>query len=90
MSASMSVNAVFVWLNETLGLSIPTLPLTRWPSVMTTLWNMLTKGPVPPPVSSPDSWVISIPGSLDGMLPPGATIALENLTIVVEPAGSTQ
>ncbi|MGH6692365.1 MAG: hypothetical protein ACREF4_16985 [Gammaproteobacteria bacterium] len=81
-----TVNAVVVWLNARFGLSLPTLPLAGWPSVMVTLWKMAVPGPVPPPISSPDRWEIPIAGSLPGMLPPTATLELTNLCLIVDPA----
>lgn len=78
-----TVNAVFGWLNGLLGLAIPTLPLLGWPFVMTSLWNMSVTGAVPPPISSPDCWVINIDGDLDGLLPNGATLQVTDLQIIV-------
>lgn len=78
-----TVNAVLGWLNGLFGLGVPTLPLVGWPLVMISLWNMAVSGAVPPPISSPDCWVINIDGDLDGLLPDGATLQVTDLQIVV-------
>lgn len=83
IAALNTVNAVFGWLNSIFRLGIPTLPLLGWPFVMTSLWDMAVTGAVPPPVSSPDCWVINIDGDLDGLLPTGATLQVTDLQIIV-------
>ena len=89
-SPAETVNDVFAWLNNLLGLNIPLLPLKGWPSVMKTLWNYFTGGV--PPVTSPSEvpvipgyhvqMEIPIEGTL-GVFPPGSKVDLENLCIYV-------
>ncbi len=87
-SPAITVNAVMEWLNEKLGLKIPTLPLSGWPAVLKSLWEMFIKGTYP---SGPLPWKISIDGSWPAIFPQiGPTpVQLQNLTINVQQTSST-
>jgi hypothetical protein len=89
-SPPLIVNDVFAWLNKLFGFNIPLLPLTGWPSIFKTVWNMFVGGE-PPPASPPEVLVpphyhvvyeIPIEGTLE-ILPPGSKVDLENLCIFV-------
>ena len=82
-SPAQTVNDIIVWLNSLFGLRIPTLPLTGWPSVVTTLWNLFVKDVPPEPTGSPWVWEIPVVGTLD-VFPPGAKLELTDLSIVVQ------
>lgn len=82
-SPALTVNDLIVRLNSLFGLSIPTLPLTGWPSLVKTLWNLFVKDVPPEPTGSPWLWEIPVEGSLD-VFPPGAKVELTDLSIVVE------
>ena len=84
-STALIVNDVMQWLNTRFGLRIPMLPLTGWPAVIKTLWNMFIGGspPTPWPPEHALPWIIPIEGTLE-VFPPEASAVLENLCIVVE------
>ena len=84
-SPALIVNDVIQWLNAAFGLRIPTLPLTGWPAVMKTLWNLFLGGspPTPWPPEHELPWTIPIEGTL-AVFPPESVAVLENLRIVVK------
>jgi hypothetical protein len=82
-SPALIVNDVILHVNSLFGLNIPTLPLVGWPPVVRKLWNMFVPDVPPEPTGSPWLWEIPIEGSLDAF-PPGATLELTNLSILIE------
>jgi len=85
MSSPLTFDSTIVFINETFGLSIPTLPfLSTWMAPFTALWELLVSGSLPKP-SQPLPWTIEMSGSW--LVPVGGTVALQNVTITVAAAG---
>lgn len=78
-----TVNSLIEWLNETLGLELPTLPLAGAPAIVQVLWEMYIVGDFP---SGPMPWSVSIDGSWPAIFPQVGSppVTLENLTVHIE------
>jgi hypothetical protein len=88
-SPALTVNSVMVWLNETLGVNVPTLPLAGWREVLQSLWELLIQSSDPSENADGDlptgplPWIIRVDGSWSWIFPQGGSppVALENLEI---------
>jgi hypothetical protein len=79
-SPSEDVSGAMAWLNEVFHLFIPTLPLTGLWRRFTGLWELLVRGPLPPP-ETPLPWTIDVEGPW-GDLFSGAAVQLDNIQIL--------
>jgi hypothetical protein len=83
-----TVNSVMQWLNDHLGLSLPVIPLPRWLSPLTSLWELPIIGGIP---SHPPPWDIPVDGSWPGIFPQigSPPMMLENIVIHVREQGGS-
>ena len=81
-SPTETVNQLFGWISETLGLTLPRLPFTGWYQRLTKLFGMFIKGPVPK-ATDPLPWSIAVAD--DWLSPiPGTQVTINQISIVVE------
>ena len=82
-SPPITVNDVMLWLREKLGIYPPILPLSGWPSILQSLWELVVPTPFP---SGPLPWTFHIDGSWPAIFPQVGSppVMLENLTITVQ------
>jgi hypothetical protein len=81
-SPTETVNQLFRWIGQTLGLKLPSLPFSGVYARLTALFNMLIKGPVPQP-TDPLPWNIAVEDDWLGPIP-GTKVAINNISIQVE------
>lgn len=81
-SPPVTVNDVMQWLRKKLGVYLPILPLSGWPSILQSLWELVVPTPFP---SGPLPWTFQIEGSWPAIFPQVGSppVLLENLTIHV-------
>ena len=81
-SPSETVDQLFGWLEQTLGVTLPRLPLQWFASRLTALFRMIVPGPLPQ-ASDPLPWIIPIEGKWTDPVP-GTSLSIDGLSVQVK------